>query len=277
MFSLNLNGRLVEFSQPAIMAIINATPDSFYSASRAETADEVSRRAERVLAEGADFIDLGAYSSRPGAAEVSAAEELRRMVDAVRAVRKVSREVPISVDTFRAQVAEAALGEGADIINDISGGMLDPAMDGLIARQNTPYIIMHMRGTPANMAELTDYSAEGSVTAAVMRFFAQRISELAAQGADQIIIDPGFGFAKTVEQNWELMRELPLVRESFPQPMLVGISRKSMLFKPLGVTADDVLPATCYANTLALQAGADILRVHDVAAARQIVRLFSGF
>lgn len=277
MFSLNLNGRLVEFRQPAIMAIINATPDSFYTASRAETADEVSRRAEQVLAEGADIIDLGAYSSRPGAADVTAEEERRRMVDAVRAVRKVSRDVPVSVDTFRACVAEAALAEGADIINDISGGTLDPAMDALIARQNTPYIIMHMRGTPATMAELTDYSAEGSVTAAVMRFLAQRISELAAQGADQVIIDPGFGFAKTVEQNWELMRELPLIRESFSQPMLVGISRKSMFYSPLGVNADDVLPATCYGNTLALQAGADILRVHDVGAARQIVSLFSGF
>ena len=277
MFSLNLNGRLVEFSQPAIMAIINATPDSFYSASRAATDDEVSRRAEQALAEGADIIDLGAYSSRPGAADVTAEEEERRMVDAVRAVRKVSGDVPISVDTFRASVAEAALAEGADIVNDISGGMLDPAMDGLIARRNTPYIIMHMRGTPATMAELTDYSAEGSVTAAVMCFLARRISELAAQGADQVIIDPGFGFAKTMEQNWELMRELPLIRESFSQPMLIGISRKSMLYRPLGVTADGVLPATCYANTLALQAGADILRVHDVEAARQIVRLFSGF
>lgn len=275
MFSLNLNGRLVEFSQPAIMAIINATPDSFYSASRAETADEVSRRAEKALTEGADIIDLGAYSSRPGAADVTAEEEERRMVAAVRAVRKVSREVPVSVDTFRARVADAALAEGADIVNDISGGTLDPAMDALIARHNTPYIIMHMRGTPATMTELTDYSAEGSVTAAVMRFLAQRVSELAAQRADQVIIDPGFGFAKTVEQNWELMRELPLIRESFPQPLLVGISRKSMLYKPLGVTADDALPATCYANTLALQAGADILRVHDVEAARQIVRLFS--
>ena len=134
---------------------------------------------------------------------------------------------------------------------------------------------MHMRGTPATMADLTDYSADGSVTAAVMRFFAQRISELDSTGVDQVIIDPGFGFAKTVDQNWKLMRELPLIRESFPQPLLVGISRKSMLYKPLGLTAADVLPATCYANTVALQAGADIIRVHDVAAARQIVDLMS--
>lgn len=277
MFSLNLNGRLVEFLQPAIMAIINATPDSFYSASRAETADDVSRRAEQALTEGADIIDIGGYSSRPGAAEVAPGEEERRMVDAVKAVRRVSRDVPVSVDTFRAHVAEAALAEGADIVNDISGGMLDPAMDSLIARRNTPYIIMHMRGTPATMSELTDYFAEGNVTAAVMRFLAQRIADLSSLGVNQVIIDPGFGFAKTTEQNWDLMRELPLIRETFPQPILVGISRKSMLYKPLGKTADDVLAATCYANTIALQAGADILRVHDVDAARQMVRLFSDF
>lgn len=277
MFSLNLNGRPVEFLQPAIMAIINATPDSFYSASRAETADEVSRRAEQALTDGADIIDIGGYSSRPGAAEIAPGEEERRMVDAVRAVRRVSRDVPVSVDTFRAHVAEAALAEGADIVNDISSGMLDPAMDSLIARRNTPYIIMHMRGTPATMSELTDYSAEGNVTASVMRFLAQRIADLSSLGVNQVIIDPGFGFAKTTEQNWDLMRELPLIRETFPQPMLVGISRKSMLYKPLGKTADDVLAATCYANTIALQAGADILRVHDVDAARQMVRLFSDF
>lgn len=273
MFSLNIRGRLVEFSRPAVMAIINATPDSFYSASRADGADEISRRAERAIAEGADIIDLGAYSSRPGAAEVPVEEETGRLVDGVRAIRRVSADVPLSVDTFRACVAEAALGEGADIVNDISGGMLDSGMDALIARENTPYIIMHMRGTPSTMSELTDYSSDGSVTAAVMRFFASRVTELAAAGADQIILDPGFGFAKTVEQNWELMSELPLIRESFPRPLLVGVSRKSMLYKPLGLTPEVVLPATCYANTLALQAGADILRVHDVAAARQLVDL----
>ncbi|MDE6145257.1 MAG: dihydropteroate synthase [Muribaculaceae bacterium] len=277
MFSLNIKGRLVEFQRPAVMAIINATPDSFYSASRAADADDVASRAERALAEGADIIDLGAYSSRPGAAEVSTDEEMRRLVEAVRAVRRVSPDVPLSVDTFRASVAEAALAEGADIVNDISGGMLDPEMDSLIARNNTPYIIMHMRGTPSTMVSLTDYSDDGSVTAAVVRFFARRVSELASKGADQIILDPGFGFAKTAEQNWELMAELPLIRESFPRPLLVGISRKSMFYKPLGLTPEAVLPATCYGNTLALQGGADILRVHDVGAARQIVDLFSLF
>ncbi|MDE6535690.1 MAG: dihydropteroate synthase, partial [Muribaculaceae bacterium] len=233
MFSLNLNGRLVEFPRPAIMAIINATDDSFYSASRFADADAISRRAAQVISEGADIIDLGAYSSRPGASEVSVETEQKRLVEAVKAVRKVSREIPVSVDTFRASVAEAALEAGADIINDISGGLADPEMDTLIARKNTPYIMMHMRGTPQTMQQLTDYSAEGSVSAAVMTFFARRVNELTAQGASQIILDPGFGFAKTTEQNWQLMRELPLIHETFPaRPILVGLSRKSMLYKP---------------------------------------------
>lgn len=255
------------------MAIINATDDSFYSASRCGSSDAVSRRAEQVIAEGADIIDLGAYSSRPGAAEVSARAERERLVEAVKAVRKVSQEIPVSVDTFRAAVAAEALEAGADIINDISGGLADPDMDALIAQDNTPYVLMHMRGTPQTMQQMTDYSAEGSVTAAVMTFFARRIAELTASGATQIILDPGFGFAKTTEQNWQLMRELPLVHETFPaHPILVGISRKSMLYKPLGLTPDDVLPATITANIIALQAGAKILRVHDPAPSLQAIQ-----
>ncbi|MBD5362200.1 MAG: dihydropteroate synthase [Bacteroides sp.] len=271
MFSLNLQGRLVEFPRPAIMAIINATDDSFYSASRCADADAISRRAEQVISEGADIIDLGAYSSRPGAEEVSAEAEMRRLVDAVKAVRRVSREIPISVDTFRASVAQAALEAGADIINDISGGLADPEMDALIARENTPYVMMHMRGTPQTMQQFTDYSAEGSVTAAVMTFFAQRIAELTAKGATQVILDPGFGFAKTLEQNWQLMRELELLCRTFPQPVLVGISRKSMFYKPLGLTPAEVLPATITANILAIQAGTKIIRVHDPAPALQSI------
>ncbi|MDE6261795.1 MAG: dihydropteroate synthase [Muribaculaceae bacterium] len=271
MFSLNLQGRLVEFPRPAIMAIINATDDSFYSASRCADADAISRRAEQVISEGADIIDLGAYSSRPGAEEVSAEAEMRRLVDAVKAVRRVSREIPVSVDTFRASVAQAALEAGADIINDISGGLADPEMDALIARENTPYVMMHMRGTPQTMQQFTDYSAEGSVTAAVMTFFAQRIAELTAKGATQVILDPGFGFAKTLEQNWQLMRELELICRTFPQPVLVGISRKSMFYKPLGLTPAEVLPATITANILAIQAGAKIIRVNDHAPALQSI------
>lgn len=277
-FSLNLNGRLVEFTRPALMAIVNATPDSFYADSRTPEAEQVAQRAAQVVAEGADIIDLGAYSSRPGADEVSPEEETRRLTQAIRAIRSVAPQIPLSVDTFRASVAEAALAEGADIVNDISGGTLDPEMLPLIARAGVPYIMMHMRGTPATMQSLTDYSADGSTAAAVMKFLAAQSAKLLEMGAKQIIIDPGFGFAKTVEQNWELMRSLGLLREAFPaMPLLVGISRKSMFYKPLGLTPADVLPATCMANTLALQAGAQILRVHDVAAARQIIDLYTEF
>ena len=271
MFSLNLRGRLVEFARPAVMAIINATDDSFYAASRAAGHADISRRAESAIGAGADIIDLGAYSSRPGAPDIAPAEETARLTEAVRAVRAVSADIPVSVDTFRTSAARAALDEGADIVNDISGGMADPEMDALIAGANIPYIIMHMRGTPQTMSNLTDYSAEGSVSAAVMTFFARRISELSAKGADQIILDPGFGFAKSAEQNWELMRELPLICATFSQPVLAGLSRKSMLYRPLKKLPEDVLPATCAANLLAVQAGAKILRVHDVEAARQVI------
>lgn len=270
-FSLNLGGRQVEFNRPAVMGIINATDDSFYAPSRRSGADLISERAAEMLAEGADMIDLGAYSSRPGAADVAEAEERRRLFEAVRAVRAAAPEIPLSVDTFRASVAEAALEAGADIVNDISGGMLDPEMDTLVAERNVPYIIMHMRGTPSTMQQLTDYDAEGGVTAAVMTFLAARVAELSARGASQLIIDPGFGFAKTPEQNMTLLRELGLLEASFPQPMLVGLSRKSMFYKPLGLTPADVLPATIAGNTVALAAGAAILRVHDVAAAVQTV------
>ncbi len=272
-FSLNLRGRCVVFERPAVMGIINITDDSFFAGSRTPGDETIAARAESMLRAGVDILDLGAYSSRPGAPEVPADVEAERICRAVGIVRELSREIPVSIDTFRASVAEAGLAAGADIVNDISGGMADEAMDALIARNNTPYIIMHMRGTPQTMASLTDYSAAGSVTADVMQFFARRVDELAAKGAHQIILDPGFGFAKTVEQNWQLMSELPLICSTFPHPVLVGISRKSMLYKPLGLTPEESLPATCYANTLALQAGSAILRVHDVEAARQIVDL----
>lgn len=260
------------FERPAVMAIVNATPDSFYSGSRTPGAEAVAVRVRQALAEGADMIDLGAYSSRPGCDDITPEEETRRLLEAIHAIREVSADVPLSIDTFRAEVARKALDAGADIINDISGGTLDPDMGPLIAESNVPYILMHMRGTPQTMLHLTDYGEEG-VTAAVMRFLAERTQQLQDAGATQLIIDPGFGFAKTAEQNWRLLADLPLLRESFPQPLLVGISRKSMFYRPLGLTPEDVLPATCMGNVMALQGGADILRVHDVGPARQIVDL----
>lgn len=272
MFTLNLSGRCVVFERPAVMAIINATPDSFYAGSRTPRTDAIAARTLEAVDSGADIIDLGAYSSRPGGDDISPAEELDRLLPAIEAIRSVAPDIPLSIDTFRADVARRALAAGADIVNDISGGTLDAEMFPLIASTDTPYILMHMRGTPQTMQQHTDYRPDG-VAAEVMRFLAERSGRLLSMGATQVIVDPGFGFAKTVEQNWALMSALPLLRESFALPLLVGISRKSMFYRPLQLTADDVLPATCMANTLALQAGADILRVHDVAAARQIADL----
>ena len=269
MFSLNLRGRMVEFGRPAVMAIINATPDSFYSGAR----NAGERSVGEALEQGADMLDLGAYSSRPGAPEVDPEEEWHRLKPVLAAARRLGGDIPVSIDTFRAEIARRALDEGADIINDISGGMMDEAIDDVIVGYGVPFIIMHMRGTPATMQSLTDYSAQGGVTADVITFLARRIAELSAKGVNDIIVDPGFGFAKTVDQNYELLRDLPLVIDTLQRPMLVGLSRKSMFYKPAGLTPADVLPATCGANLAALQAGAAILRVHDVGAARQIVDL----
>jgi dihydropteroate synthase len=269
MFTLNLpGGRPVQFKRPAVMGIINATPDSFFEGSRTPGATEIARRAEQLLREGADMLDVGAYSSRPGADDVSPDEECRRLEVAIAEIRRVDRSVPVSVDTFRAAVAEHAIKLGADIINDISGGTLDADMFATVARLHVPYILMHMRGTPATMQQLTNYDADGGVTAAVLRFLAERADTLAQLGVNDVILDPGFGFSKTVEQNWQMMRELQAFKP-LNLPLLVGISRKSMLCKPLGITPPDALPATVAANVVALQNGADILRVHDVAAACQ--------
>lgn len=264
-FTLNCSGRLLEFRRPAVMAIINATPDSFYAGARNASAQTI----ERAVAEGADILDIGAYSSRPGAADISPDQEWQRLKPVLEIARQT--KLPVSIDTFRADVAEKALDNGADIINDISGGMADPLMADLIARRRAPYIIMHMRGTPQTMQTLSDYTAQGGVAAEVLRYLAQRVDFLEAKGIKDIIVDPGFGFAKTVGQNYELLRELPLVCNALRRPLLAGLSRKSMFYKPLGLTAEDVLPHTTAANLMALQAGAAILRVHDVAPARWLV------
>lgn len=268
-FSLNLRGRLVDYERPAIMAIINATPDSFYSGARNATVKSV----EQALDEGADMLDIGAYSSRPGAAEVSVEQEWQRLRPVLEAAKRLAPETAVSIDTFRAEIARRALDCGADIINDISAATLDPQMADVVAAAGAPFIAMHMRGTPETMQSLTDYSAQGGVVAAVMGFLAERINYLSERGVRDIIVDPGFGFAKTVDQNYELLANLKLLTNTLKRPMLVGLSRKSMFYKPLGVGPEDVLPQTTAANLLALQGGAAILRVHDVAAARSL-RLF---
>lgn len=273
-FSLNVSGRLVEYTKPAVMGIVNVTPDSFYGGSRTFLADQVRARVEKLVAEGADFIDIGAYSSRSGADEVSPEEELRRIETGMEQIRKIAPEIPVSVDTFRANVArEAVENLSVDIINDISGGDLDAEMFAAVAELKVPYILMHMRGTPATMQSLTDYGSEG-VTANVLRDLAEKVNRLALLGVNDIIIDPGFGFAKTLDQNYELLAEMEAFH-SLECPMLVGVSRKSMITKCLGITSEEALNGTTVINTLALERGAAILRVHDVKEAVEAVKLYS--
>lgn len=272
-FSLNIRGRLISYDRPTVMAIVNATPDSFYAGSRNASAKDIAERVKRVIDEGADIIDIGAYSSRPGAGDVNIGEELRRLEIALLAAKCVDSDIPVSVDTFRADVARRCVSEfGADIINDISGGDLDQEMFRTVANLKVPYILMHTRGTPATMQSLTDYP--DGVTAGVIADLAPKLEQLALLGVNDVIVDPGFGFAKSVEQNYRLLHDLKAF-EMLGRPVLVGISRKSMLTRLLGITADDALNATSVINTAALERGAAVLRVHDVRAAREAVDLIT--
>ena len=265
---LNTRGRLVTLERPAVMGIVNVTPDSFYAGSRT-AGGEVTARVAQMIADGADMIDLGGYSSRPGAGEVSPAEELARVAPALEAIRREFPDIIVSVDTFRASVARESVALGADIINDISGGTLDDDMMQTVADTRAPYIMMHMRGTPADMQQHTDYN---NVAADVTEWLSRRIAMFSLAGADDIIVDPGFGFSKTLEQNYELLANLELL-SSLGRPMLVGVSRKSMIFKALSTTPEQSLNGTTVINTLALERGASILRVHDVTPARQAITL----
>lgn len=270
-FSLDIHGTLRRFEAPAVMGILNVTPDSFYDESRTPLTDRdaLRRRVDMMLAEGADMIDVGGYSTRPGAAEVPVQEEIDRVMAGIEAVREFDPEIPVSVDTFRAAVAKATVAPGlADIVNDVSGGLLDDSMFETVAALKTPYILMHMRGTPATMQSLTDYP-DGVVTGVTveLRRALDRLNEL---GVADVIIDPGFGFSKTAPQNYELFGHLGyLGRMLGDLPLLVGISRKSLIYRPLNITPAQSLPGTTALNTMALERGAAILRVHDVGAAVQ--------
>ncbi len=269
-FSLNIKGKLVEYERPQVMGILNITPDSFYGNSRSFDTNSINNRIDTMIAEGVNFIDIGAYSSRPGAYEVSPQEEMRRLEFGINLLQQKNISIPISVDTFRANVAKYAIETlGADIINDISAGRLDNEMISTIGRLNVPYIAMHMRGTPSTMNDHTRYN---NITAEVILELSQQINQLSLAGVNDIIIDPGFGFAKTLEQNYELLHNLELLHE-LGYPLLVGISRKSMIYKTLETTADNALNGTTVANTIALQAGAAILRVHDVKAAHEVIKI----
>lgn len=253
------------------MAIVNVTPDSFYAGSRVVTEEALYRRFEEIQSEGGSIVDLGAYSTRSGAVEVSEREEMDRLRTALRILRDDFPDLYVSVDTFRSSVARFAVEEyGAGIINDVSGGTLDSEMFSTVARLQVPYVLMHMRGTPATMQSLTDYTDVGLE---VLDFFITQSEKLKSLGLHDIIIDPGYGFAKTLEQNYQLMTYLPRFVEALGLPILVGISRKSMIYKVLQGTAEDSLNGTTILNTYALLNGAKILRVHDVRPAIEAVKL----
>ena len=267
-FTMNVRGRLVEVERPWVTAIINATPDSFYSASRALDESALAALVRQHLDAGADMLDIGACSTRPGSQPPSPQEEIARLRTAMQTVRRLAPDIPVSVDTWRADVArEAVEALGADIVNDISGGDLDPEMAQTVASLKVPYIIMHTRGTPADMADQTDYPR--GAAADVIETLSRKVFDLRLMGIGDIIADPGFGFAKTAAQSYELLRELPRIVATLGVPVMAGLSRKSMLWQPLQTSADDSLAATVAANTLALSGGAAFIRVHDVLAARQ--------
>lgn len=269
--TLNLRGRLLELREPQIMGILNVTPDSIYSDSRTLDEAHITERVRQMMDEGADMIDVGGYSSRPGADDVTPEEEMDRLRRGLRIVRKLYPEVPVSVDTFRADVARMCIEEeGADIINDISGGMMDRQMFRTVARLGVPYILMHMQGTPDTMQVAPHYD---NLRREVMLYFAERIDRLCQMGAKDIIVDPGFGFGKTLEHNYELMNHLEDFAV-FNLPLLVGISRKSMIYKLTGGTPQTSLNGTTVLNTISLVKGAHILRVHDVKAAAEAKQIY---
>lgn len=270
MHTLNLRGKLYSLREPKIMGILNVTPDSFYAESRTSDEEHIAARVQQLMDDGADMIDIGGYSSRSGADDVSPEEEMNRLRRGLRVVRRLYPEVPISVDTFRADVARMCVEEeGADIINDISGGMMDRQMFRTVARLGVPYILMHMQGTPDTMQQAPHYD---NLRREVMLYFAERIDRLCQMGAKDIIVDPGFGFGKTLEHNYELFHHLDDFN-LFNLPLLVGISRKSMIYKLLGGTPQTSLNGTTVLNTIALMKGAHILRVHDVKEAVEAKRI----
>lgn len=268
--TLNLQGRILDLTIPKVMGILNVTPDSFYSSSRLITEKDLLTRAEKMLAEGASILDVGGYSSRPGASEIPEAEEHERISIAVKALIKEFPKALISVDTFRSNIAMHAVQEGAAMINDISGGMLDPCMIETVIRLKVPYILMHMRGTPQTMNTETTYD---NLVKEVINYFHEKIFILQTGGMNDILLDPGLGFAKTIDQNFELLHKLEHFK-IFKKPIVVGVSRKSMIWKSLHSSADQALNGTTVLNSLALSKGASILRVHDVKEAIEAITLY---
>ncbi|MBS1680801.1 MAG: dihydropteroate synthase [Bacteroidetes bacterium] len=267
--TLNIRGSLMDLSKPKVMGILNVTPDSFYDGFRYTDEASILRQSEKMINEGADFIDVGGYSTRSGAEDISIDEERKRVLPAIEAIVKNFPEAILSVDTFRSAVAREAIQAGACLVNDVSGGELDPEMYSLISTLNVPYVMMHMRGTPQTMNRMTDYE---NPVKEMADYFHRKIFELQELGVKDIIIDPGFGFAKTAQQSFLLLSQLDYFK-IFERPIMVGLSRKSMIWKTLKINPDDALDGTTALNTIALLKGASILRVHDVREAREVLEL----
>ncbi|MBP6231289.1 MAG: dihydropteroate synthase [Paludibacteraceae bacterium] len=268
--SLCIKGKLVNVTKPLVMAIVNITPDSFYTESRIANSEQLTQRIENVLKDGASIIDIGAYSSRPNATHIAEKEEITRIGKALDLCRKVAPNSIISVDTFRASVAEFAIREyGADMINDISGGTMDSDMFDSIAKWNVPYVLTHIQGTPQTMQQNPTYK---HLIPEMLYYFSEKINQLKQRGVNDIIIDPGFGFGKTIDQNYAIIANFEVFHQ-FELPILVGISRKSMIQQQLGTTAENSLNGTSVLHTLLIEKGAHILRVHDVQEATEIIAL----
>lgn len=269
---INCRGRLISLERPIVMGIINITPDSFFEGSRFQSADAIKSRAEEIVAQGGQMIDVGGFSTRPGASDVTEQEELDRVCFAVENIRSVNTEIPISVDTFRAKVAKESIGHcGADIINDISGGMIEDGIFEAAAELHAPYILMHTVGS--SVQEMQQKTSYENITKDIFRYFADKLDRLRQLGVNDVILDPGFGFAKDIEQNFELMANMSLFQQ-LGLPILVGISRKRMIWQVLGITANESLNGVTALNMVSLQQGADILRVHDVKEAVETVKLY---
>lgn len=269
MFTLNCKGKLLTITKPIVMGIINTTPDSFYSNSQQANIDAVLTKAHQMLQEGATILDIGGQTTKPGSTTIGAIEEAKRVVPAIEALQLQFPGTIISIDTYHAQVAKAAVQAGASIVNDVSGGLLDPEMLTTVASLHVPYVCMHMQGTPQNMQQNPTYN---NVTQEVLEFFIERIETCRLAGINDVIVDPGFGFGKTIAHNFQLLNELSVFK-ILQNPILLGVSRKSTIYKTLNTTPNEALNGTTVLNTIGLQNGATILRVHDVKEAKECIEL----
>ncbi len=272
MFTLNCKGKLLSMESPLVMGIINVTPDSFYEGSRFTSKDQILEQAEKMITEGADILDIGGQSTRPGSESITADEELKRVIDNIQAIQSRFPGSIISIDTYYSRVAKEAVNTGASIVNDISAGQFDENMLATVAMLKVPYVAMHMKGNPKTMQQETNYD---NLLREILDFFIQKKDQCLRAGITDLVIDPGFGFAKSISQNFELLKNLSVFK-MLDTPILVGLSRKSTVYKTLDISAEEALNGTTVLNTIALMNGANIIRVHDVKEAKETVKLFSS-